>query len=128
MITRLEQLHDRIESTHAAAESEPVLSAFEGSDVALQCLTSWILSAGVLIAAIPADAFLGIGRGLVQRSHDCARGWIRSLARMNSPGAETEGGVVVEDSGHGVFGFGPKIIRVRRAPILELQPGAGQWD
>src|SRR5687768_110991 len=97
MITRLEQLHDRIDRSHPASKSEPVGSPFKRGDVALQRLSCWILSAGVLVATIAANPFLGVSRGLIQRGHDRARGRIRPLTRVNCPRSQAKRGVVVED-------------------------------
>ena len=58
VIAGAEQLHDRVEASHAARERESVLRALEGGDVSLQRFPRRILAACVLVPFVFADAVL----------------------------------------------------------------------
>src|SRR5262249_49978109 len=69
-------------------EADPVPPALEGSQVALERESGRVVGAGVLVALVPPERLLGVGRGLIDRHHNGAGGGIGLLAGVDCPGAE----------------------------------------
>src|SRR5439155_1028363 len=68
------------------AETQPVLPALERRQVRLERLARAVVGAGVLVALVAAERFLGVGRGLVDRDHDRPGRGIGLLAGMDGAG------------------------------------------
>src|SRR5215211_6043905 len=98
VIARLEQLHDRIETTHSTGESETVNAALQRRHVSLERLTRGILSPSVLISLVLAECFLDVSGGGVDRGHDRTGEKVRPLAGVNCAGCEPGAHVFVEDA------------------------------
>ena len=80
VVTRLEELEDRVERRETGTEGEAVAAALEARHVALECLAGRVLGPGVLVALVLPQAFLGVGRRLVDRRHDRAGHGVGYLA------------------------------------------------
>src|SRR5581483_2083127 len=70
VVTGAEELHEGIETPHAAREREPVPSILERGYVSLERLARWVLSARVFISFVLAEAFLNVGGREIHRRHD----------------------------------------------------------
>ena len=99
VVTRLEELEDRIERRESGAEGEAEAAALEARDVALERLAGRVLGAGVLVALVPAEPFLGVGRGLVDRRHDRTRRRDRGAGRRARPAWQGRGSGLRRGSG-----------------------------
>ena len=88
MIARLQQRGDRADGGHARGEREARLAAFDGREVALERHPRRVLRAAVLEALVLAELFLDVGRRLVDRRDDGARGGIGFLPGVEAARAE----------------------------------------
>jgi hypothetical protein len=100
VVPGLEQLEQRIERRQAGSEGEAMSRSFEARHVAFQSLAGRVLGSGVLVALMPAECLLDVGRCLVNRRHHCAGQRIGILAGMNGTGGKTEVGVLGARAGH----------------------------
>ena len=98
----VQQLQRRRGRRHAAGEAEAVGPALQIGQTGLERLARRVLAAGVFIALVHARAFLGVGRGGVDRGHDRAGGRVRPLARMNGAGRKA---LTVLEQCHGMSGY-----------------------
>ena len=99
----VQQLQRRRGRRHARAEAEGLNPALQIGDAGLEGLARRVLAARILIALVHARAFLGIGRGGVDRRHHRARGRVGLLAGVDGAGRET---LAVLQVGHGLTGSG----------------------
>src|SRR5690242_15930928 len=107
-----EQLHDGVETAHAAGERKSVTSVFQGGDVALEGFARGILAPRIFVSLVLPEPFLDVGRGQVDRRHDRASKWLGSLTRVNGPRAKAGGHVLIKNARHTdtlVLGDGCKI-------------------
>ena len=102
VVARAEQLHDRVEAPHAASERKAVPPAFKRRDVPLQRLSRGVLSAGVFVALVDADALLHVGGREVEGRHDGTRYGIGALAGMDGARGHATREVFVENARHGL--------------------------
>src|ERR1041385_3190576 len=100
MVAGLEELEDRVERREPGAEREAVGATLQRGDVPLQRFPGGILGAGVLVALVPSQPLLPVGRGLVDRGHHRAGQRVRHLAGVDRAGRERMGAVAVEDPSH----------------------------
>lgn len=77
-------------------------ATLECGDISLQRFARGILSSCVLVAFVVAESFLDVGRGGVDRRHDCAGKDVGALARVNGTGAEAGIQIFFENSSHSV--------------------------
>src|SRR6185369_6571512 len=95
-----EQLHDRIETSHAARKCKAVTPIFEGGDVALERFAGGILAPRIFVSFVLTETFLDVGRGQINGRHDCAGEWLGSLARVNGSRTEAGGHVLIKNARH----------------------------
>ena len=91
VVARLQQRRDRADRRHARGEREPGLAVLDGGDVPFERKPRRVLGPRVLVALVPAELVLDVGRGLEQRRDDGAGRRIGLLARVNADGREVGG-------------------------------------
>src|SRR3954447_17120361 len=100
VIPGFEKLEHGIEGGQTRAEGKTVGGAFQAGDVSLEGLTGGVLGAGVLVPSVLAQAFLHVGRGLIDRRHDRTGQGLDDLSGMDGSGGTAVLVVVLENAGH----------------------------
>lgn len=92
MAAGVEQLEHRARRSKAGRERVALAAAFEIGDAAFVGHARGILRARVFVALVHARTRLHVGRGRVDRRHDCAGRGIGMLAGVDGAGAEGQFG------------------------------------
>ena len=83
LVSRGEQLDDRIDGGHARSKAESVGTIFDTRQSGFECRSGGVVCATVFIAHMPSGCALGIGGGQINGGHHSAIALVGMLSAMN---------------------------------------------